>query len=56
MSAPMSFDNQSTTPSEPVAYGGIGFRADWSENVVAALAVGTGVLVVALIAVLMSLA
>ena len=52
----MPLDTQSTTPSEPVAYGGIGFRADWSENVVTALAAGTGVVVVALIAMLMSLA
>jgi hypothetical protein len=52
----MSLDVQSTTPSEPKAYGGLGFRADWGENVVTALAVGTGVLVVALVAVLMGLA
>ena len=52
----MSLDTQSTTPPEPVPYGGIGFRAEWSEHVVTALAIGTGVLVVALIAVLMSLA
>ena len=50
----MSLDIQSTGPSEPKAYGG--FRADWGENVVTALAVGTGVLVVALVAVLMGLA
>jgi hypothetical protein len=52
----MSLDSQSTTPPEPAPYGGIGFRAEWSENVVTVLAVGTGVLVVALVAVLMGLA
>jgi hypothetical protein len=52
----MSLDVQSATPSEPKAYGGLGFRADWSENVVTVLAVGTGVLVVVLVAVLMGLA
>ncbi len=52
----MSLDTHSTTPSEPAAYGGIGFRADWSENVVTVLAACTGVLVVALFAVLMGLA
>ncbi len=52
----MSLDTHSTTPSESAPYAGIGFRADWSENVVAILAAGTGVLVVAVIAVLMGLA
>jgi hypothetical protein len=52
----MPLDAQSTTPSEPKAYGGFGFRAEWSENVVTVLAVGTGVLVVALVAVLMGVA
>jgi hypothetical protein len=51
----MSLDVHPTSPPEPVPYAGLSFRAGWSEGVVTVLAVGIGVLVVALIAVLMGL-
>ena len=51
----MSLDTHPTTPPDPSPYARLGFRADWSEQVVTVLAVGIGVLVVALIAVLMGL-
>jgi hypothetical protein len=51
----MSFDSHST-PAERSAYQDLGVRANLSEQVVTAIAVSLGVLVVALIAVLMGLA
>lgn len=50
----MSLDTHST-PAQPGAYQDLGARANLSEQVVAAIAVGIGVMVVALIAVLMGL-
>jgi len=51
----MSLDSQSDTPPEYAGYRHI-LRAEWSERVITAGAVCTGVLVVALIAVLMGMA
>jgi hypothetical protein len=51
----MSLDAHST-PAKPGAYQDLGARANLSEQVVTAIAVGLGVVVVALIAVLMGLA
>ena len=52
----MSLDSQSDTPPEYAGYRHIGLRAEWSERAITAVAVGTAVLVVALIAVLMGMA
>lgn len=51
----MSLDTHST-PAQPSAYQDLGARANLSDRVVTAIAVGIGVMVVALIAVLMGLA
>jgi hypothetical protein len=51
----MSPDSHST-PVQPGAYQDLGTRANLSDQVVTAIAVGFGVVVVALIAVLMGLA
>ena len=51
----MSLDTHST-PAQPGAYQDLGARANLSDQVVTAIAVGIGVMVVALIAVLMGLA
>ena len=45
-----------STPVQPGAYQDLGARANISEQVVTAIAVGIGVIVVALMAVLMGLA
>jgi hypothetical protein len=45
-----------STPVQPGAYQDLGARANISEQVVTAIAVGIGVVVVALMAVLMGLA
>lgn len=52
----MISDRFSTPPDEPVAYEGLGLRADWSERTVTIAATSLGVLVVTLIAVLMGMA
>jgi hypothetical protein len=51
----MAFDAHST-PVQPGAYQDLGARANISEQVVTAIAVGIGVVVVALMTVLMGLA
>jgi hypothetical protein len=52
----MSFETQSETDPESAGYRHIGLRAQWSERTINLVAVCTGVLVVALIAVLMEMA
>ena len=52
----MSFETHSETQPESAGYRHIGLRTQWSDGVVNLVAVCTGVLVVALIAVLMGMA
>jgi hypothetical protein len=56
MSEPTSVEVYSATPGEPGGYESLRLRTNWSEGIVAIVAVSTAVLIVAIIAVCMGMA